>query len=220
MNSTIAAREIAGIPNRKENFAASLLHHPDIKAVEIVTPDLETPGKMANDWETPIKKLSEKLWFVKLIEPFFERSAMYMKTAIRRETNAIDKFERRILSKKYGTNNFTKAPNKTIGIVPIKIDFDNFLFNKKPKIFFFNFFFKVKISSLKYQSIARILPICITADKEGPGLLIPKRRDIVFKWAVLLTGINSVKPWIKPYKKNSKYFKNNLISTFLLIAVL
>ena len=48
INSTIAAREIAGIPKRKENFAASLLSHPDIRALEIVTPDLETPGKMAN----------------------------------------------------------------------------------------------------------------------------------------------------------------------------
>ena len=48
INSTIAAREIAGIPNRKENLAASLLSHPDIRAQEIVIPDLETPGKMAN----------------------------------------------------------------------------------------------------------------------------------------------------------------------------
>ena len=48
INSTIAAREMAGIPNRKENFAASLLSHPDIKALEIVIPDLETPGKIAN----------------------------------------------------------------------------------------------------------------------------------------------------------------------------
>ena len=48
INSTIAAREIAGIPKRKENFAASPLFHPDIKALEIVTPDLETPGKIAN----------------------------------------------------------------------------------------------------------------------------------------------------------------------------
>ena len=47
MNSTIAAREIAGIPKRKENFTASLLSHPDTRAVEIVTPDLETPGKIA-----------------------------------------------------------------------------------------------------------------------------------------------------------------------------
>jgi hypothetical protein len=47
MNSTIAARDIAGTPKRKENFAASLLSQPDIKAVEIVTPDLETPGKIA-----------------------------------------------------------------------------------------------------------------------------------------------------------------------------
>ena len=48
INSAIAAREIAGIPKRKENFAASALSHPDIKALEIVTPDRETPGKMAN----------------------------------------------------------------------------------------------------------------------------------------------------------------------------
>ena len=48
INSTIAAIEIAGIHKRKENFAASLLSHPDIKAQEIVTPDLETPGKIAN----------------------------------------------------------------------------------------------------------------------------------------------------------------------------
>ena len=47
INSTIAAIEIAGIPKRKENFAASPLSQPDIRAVEIVTPDLETPGKMA-----------------------------------------------------------------------------------------------------------------------------------------------------------------------------
>ena len=59
MNSTIAAREIDGIPKRKENLAESALSQPDIKAVEIVTPDLETPGKMANAWEIPISKLSE-----------------------------------------------------------------------------------------------------------------------------------------------------------------
>ena len=48
INSTIAVREIAGSPKRKENFAASSLPHPDIRALEIVTPDLETPGKIAN----------------------------------------------------------------------------------------------------------------------------------------------------------------------------
>ena len=48
INSTNAARQMAGIPKRKENFAASDLSHPDIRALEIVTPDLETPGKIAN----------------------------------------------------------------------------------------------------------------------------------------------------------------------------
>ena len=59
INSTIAASEIDGIPKRKENFAASPLSHPDNKAVEIVTPDLEKPGIIENAWEKPIKKLSE-----------------------------------------------------------------------------------------------------------------------------------------------------------------
>ena len=47
MNSTTAAREMAGMPKRKEIFAASPLSQPETKAVEIVTPDLETPGKIA-----------------------------------------------------------------------------------------------------------------------------------------------------------------------------
>ena len=47
-NSTIAVIEIAGKPKRKEIFAASTLSQPAIKAVEIVMPDLETPGKIAN----------------------------------------------------------------------------------------------------------------------------------------------------------------------------
>ena len=100
INSTIAAREIAGIPKIKENFAASLLSQPERRAVEIVTPDLETPGKIAKAWESPIKKLSEYSWLFIFFEPFFELSAMYIKIAIRKETNAIDKFERRKLLKK------------------------------------------------------------------------------------------------------------------------
>jgi len=100
MNSTIAAREIAGMPKRKEYFAASPLSQPDVRAVEIVTPDLETPGKMAKAWERPIRKLSENLWFFRFVEPFFELSAMYIKIVIKKESNAIDKFERKKLSKK------------------------------------------------------------------------------------------------------------------------
>ena len=38
---------MAGIPKRKENLAASSLFQPDTRAVEIVIPDLEMPGKMA-----------------------------------------------------------------------------------------------------------------------------------------------------------------------------
>ena len=47
INSTIAAIEMAGMPKIKENLAASTLSQPVTKAVEIVMPDLETPGKIA-----------------------------------------------------------------------------------------------------------------------------------------------------------------------------
>ena len=63
------------------------------------------------------------------------------------------------------------------------------------------------MSLLKYQIRAKTLPSWIIADKEEPGSLRPKRKDITFKCAVLLTGINSVRPWIMPYKINSKYSK-------------
>ena len=53
-----AAIEIAGIPKRKENFAASFLSQPNKSAKEIVTPDLDTPGIIANAWAKPINKLS------------------------------------------------------------------------------------------------------------------------------------------------------------------
>ncbi len=59
MNSTIAAKDIAGMPKIKEYLAASFFFHPDKRAVEIVTPDLETPGKIAKAWERPIKKPSK-----------------------------------------------------------------------------------------------------------------------------------------------------------------
>ena len=96
----MAANKIAGIPNRKENLAASPLSQPNNRPVEIVMPDLETPGKIAKAWEIPIKKLSIYLWFLKFIEPFFVDSAIYMKIAVKKESNAIDKFERSILTKK------------------------------------------------------------------------------------------------------------------------
>ena len=60
-----------------------------------------------------------------LIEPLFELSAKYIKNAIRNDTNAIDKFERRTFSKKEGINIFILPPSKIIGVVPIKIDLNN-----------------------------------------------------------------------------------------------
>ena len=137
-----------------------------------------------------------------------ELSAIYIKIVIKKESNAIDKFERKILSNKKGINIFINTPSKIIGIVPIKMDLNNFCWKKYSKVLFENLLLNLKISFLKYQTNAKTLPNWITADKEAPGSSIPKRRDMIFKWAVLLTGINSVMPCIKPYKMHSKYSKN------------
>ncbi len=98
-------------------------------------------------------------------------------------------------------------PIKTIGIVPIKMDLNNLLCKRYSRNFMDVWLFKLKISFLKYQAMAKTLPSWIVADKDAPGSSIPKKRDITFRWAVLLTGINSVNPWIRPYKTNFKYSK-------------
>ena len=219
MNSTIAAKVMAGRPKIKENFAASFLFHPVKSAVEIVTPDLETPGKIANAWEKPTKKLSIYLKFLKFLKLLFELSATYINNDIKKETIAIERFERKIIFEKSGTNNFILPPRIMIGIVPIKIDFDNLLCNKKDIKFFDDWSFSLKKSFLKYQKTAKMLPSWIIADIEDPGSSSPKKIDITFKCAVLLTGINSVNPWISPYKMNSKYSKYLVILKYILIAI-
>ena len=197
-NSKIAAKEIAGIPSRKENLAASFLSQPDKSAIEILAPERDTPGIIAKAWAIPIYKLLRYLWVLKLIDLLVEISAKSITKAINIETNAIERFERKNESENPGINSFVIPPIKTIGIVPINIDLYN-LWDRNESLGFLQFvFLKLKILFLKYQNIAKTLPICITADKEEPGSSMPNNRDITFKWAVLLTGINSVKPWIIP----------------------
>ena len=71
-------------------------------------------------------------------------------------------------------NDLTSKPDKTIGIVPIKIDLNNFFLKKG-----FNDLCKfglknLNMSFLKYQTSAKTLPNCIIADIEGPGSSNPK----------------------------------------------
>ena len=218
-NSKIAANVIEGIPKRKEYLAASFLSQPDRSAIEIVVPDLDTPGITAKACPIPINKLSLKLWLLILINLFLELSAKNIKEAIIKETIPIEKLERRTLLKKVGIKNLISIPVKIIGTVPIIIEFKNLLFSKGLKNIFELRFLYLKISFLKYQNKARTLPSWIIADKEEPGSSIPKRVDATFKWAVLLTGINSVKPWIRPYKINLKYSKNLLAKSTHIVIV-
>ena len=103
-----------------------------------------------------------------------------------------------------------EPPSKIIGTVPSKTDLIKLSWKRYSKNFLEDWLFNLKISFLKYQHKAKTLPSWIIADTDEPGSSIPKRSEITFKWAVLLIGINSVNPWIKPYIKNSKYSKNYL----------
>ena len=49
INSTVPVIAIAGIPTRKESFAAVFLSIPENNAEVRVMPDLETPGNNAKD---------------------------------------------------------------------------------------------------------------------------------------------------------------------------
>ena len=85
-----------------------------------------------------------------------------------------------------------EPPSKIIGTVPIKTDLINLSWKRYSKSFFEDWLFNLKISFLKYQNKANTLPSWIIADRELPGSSKPKSWDITFKWAVLLTGMNSV----------------------------
>ena len=64
INSESPEIEIAGIPTKNESLAAVFLSIPENNADVKVIPDLETPGKIAKDWEKPKKIISFKLMSV------------------------------------------------------------------------------------------------------------------------------------------------------------
>ena len=138
------------------------------------------------------------LWFLKLINLLEEISAKSIIIAINIDTNAIERLERKNESENPGNNSFINPTKRTIGIVPTKIDLCNLSFKKECLKFLWFRLLKLKILFLKYQNIAKKLPICMNANRDEPGSLIPTKKDIIFKRAVLLTGINSIKPWIIP----------------------
>ena len=92
---------------------------------------------------------------------------------INNENKAIEKFERKNESVNSGRKSFIILPKIKIGIVPIKIDLYNLLDKNDSNLFLKFDFLKSKIFFLKYQIIAKTLPICIIAEIEDPGSLIP-----------------------------------------------
>ena len=68
----IPAPEIAGIANKNENLAASLVDRPIIKPVQIVTPERDIPGMIANAWAKPMINPFLKVNFDFLFKNHFE----------------------------------------------------------------------------------------------------------------------------------------------------
>ena len=89
-NSTTAANEIAGIPIKKENLAASFLSQPNKSAIEIVAPDRDTPGIIAKAWAIPIYKLFRYLWLLIFMNLFEEISANSIINDINKDIKAIE----------------------------------------------------------------------------------------------------------------------------------
>ena len=120
-NSTSPVIEIAGIPTRKENFAAVFRSIPENNAEVRVIPDLETPGKIANDCETPIKIISFKLMSENIFFLLPRISARASNRADKIEIIAIENKPLKFDSEKSCQNTLISRPKKNIGILAIKI---------------------------------------------------------------------------------------------------
>ena len=120
-NSTSPDIKIAGMPTRKESLAAVILSIPENNAKVKVTPDLETPGKIARDCEIPNKIISFRLI---LENDFFllpKISARASNKDITIETVAMENNPLKFESEKPGQNNLMNNPTNNIGIVATKI---------------------------------------------------------------------------------------------------
>ena len=117
---------MAGIPSKYEYLAASSRLQPINNATEIVIPDLDTPGIIANAWPSPIRKESIKLWLDNVVKFLFEWSAININIAIKIEIRPIEKFDLKNELVKFGTNSLIKEPNNIIDMVPTDIEINIF----------------------------------------------------------------------------------------------
>ena len=128
-----------------------------------------------------MNKLLRSLLLFKSINLLEDKSAKNIIIAINIDTTAIERFERKNELEKSEKNSFIIPPIQTIGIVPIKRDLYNLLEKNDCLGILECKFLKLKILFLKYQNNAKTLPICIIADNDEPGSLIPNNKDIIFK---------------------------------------
>ena len=120
-NSTNPDIEIAGIPTRNESLAAVFLSIPENKADVNVTPDLETPGNIANTCEIPSKIIS--LISISMNNFFFlpQISETANNKDIIIEVIAMEYKLLKFEPEKPGQNNLINRPTISIGILAINI---------------------------------------------------------------------------------------------------
>ncbi len=121
INSTSPDIEIAGMPIKKDNLAAVFLSIPENNADVRVTPDLETPGNNAKDWDIPNRITSFKSTSAKVFFLLPRNSAAANKIAIIIEMIAIENKFLKIESENFGQYNFMSKPKTKIGILDTKM---------------------------------------------------------------------------------------------------
>jgi hypothetical protein len=179
--SNKVAPRIAGIETKKENRNAVSLSIFLNKSVEMVIPEREIPGITATPCVMPRINASLKLrlFFLPSINFFVESRIMPVHTSARPTARG----EENNPSKK----SFPDTPIIPVIKVTTAIRVINFILRKKSRI------------SLKKKIInARVVPRCKIIEIARLFSVMPRIFCIMTRWPELLTGRNSVKPWIIP----------------------
>ena len=173
---------LVGCGNQREN-----------KTVEISLKTIQC-GMCSNKIADGLNKLEG----IKKIDVDLEKkvgTVMYNASVI--DIKAIEGILLKAESSKLGQNSLIPIPAKRIGMVPIHIAIPRRAFGVCHLPFLsailipFSAFLR---SVLKHERTAKILPSCITAVTATPGSSQPISMGIIFRWAVLLIGKNSVMP--------------------------
>jgi len=122
LNSNRMAPRIAGIERRKENFPESSRSRPQKSPVEMVAPDREIPGMIANPWAIPIMRASIHPIFPMFLSSFFAQRVNQRTNPVTISITPTNLG----LEKKDSNQSFRKIPMRPVGRVASTIQSKSF----------------------------------------------------------------------------------------------